>query len=432
MESNYENKSRYFMYLLVSGVLLQLSPLKMSWISSTVSILLTVITILAIHLLIKKIKQLSCENRSMNFQLTGSAREKADLEAEIEELNRALHYSRNKQDNLNNKRQLSDGKLSGVKDELAEIFNLIDFSGSISTNLNREMTDIIANTEDAVLQLSESIRKIIVNIKVSGQKKHEVFDFFSKEGGDQSLYNMLDLNDQTIKSVLLTIKDLEGVNNSFVTGIEQIVDHAGKVTELTKQIGDIADQSNLLALNAAIEAARAGENGKGFAVVADEVRKLAERTNLLTKEINKSLSESKEFILKQSNALKQEARSKAEHIGSVKDSVAKTSSSMRDSFEATSQAIEDLMQTDEAVLKEVEGALFNLQFQDIVQQDIKRSLVPLEELNKFNLSAEISKQRLERLLEIKSRSSKKPTVVDLPKGKINNAQLAPDSNIELF
>jgi methyl-accepting chemotaxis protein len=64
--------------------------------------------------------------------------------------------------------------------------------------------------------------------------------------------------------------------------LSDLEEAAGRISGVTKLIGDIANRTNLLALNAAVEAAHAGEAGRGFAVVAAEIRKLASNTSEAT------------------------------------------------------------------------------------------------------------------------------------------------------
>ena len=163
--------------------------------------------------------------------------------------------------------------------------NITALAGTVST-INDRVEDVKSAAQEITDQ-AQSGTETAISIKQEANELKQRVTAKKAEAGDQ-------------------VSQLSAV-------LSQSVQDSGKVSqigELTNQILDIAQRTNLLALNASIEAARAGEAGKGFAVVATEISALAENSRSTASNIQVISTEVTEAV----NSLAQNAQSALDYI----------------------------------------------------------------------------------------------------------------------
>lgn len=141
------------------------------------------------------------------------------------------------------------------------------FAKSIYNNVNHYHNCIYYNRKG--LEMMSNEKSLRENLKV---KVGEIIS---------SMKQLAAANEDNVRGVNTVGGQTDSVLQMAAVLRETIHDVKDKllgISNISKEIVDIADQTNLLALNASIEAARAGVNGRGFAVVAEEVRKLSDHT----------------------------------------------------------------------------------------------------------------------------------------------------------
>lgn len=169
-------------------------------------------------------------------------------------------------------------------------------------------------------------------------------------------------------------------------GFASILAESQSLQQTIGYITKIAAATNMLALNASIEATRAGDYGRGFNVVASEIRDLSRQSNEAVAHIRSGIEKMQEAINThiQDQTYHDKAERERKLLTELTEQLVAMGSGYHRMADHQRQVIAGMDERGRAVAAAVVQAMGEMQFQDVVRQQVEGVIASLDKLREFH------------------------------------------------
>lgn len=310
-------------------------------------------------------------------------------------------------------------KISKIIDRITEGRKQFRTIADINLHASLQMSSLnleLGDKSDRIINYGKKIGSVGANIQadLSSTSNHTAMIMAEHENLSNTLAEVSDNSAHVLGSLNENKAALSGmqemcsvVSAESKTMKKDMAELQRKIDDVKRAVGSInsiSNQINLLSLNASVEAARAGEAGKGFGVVAGEIHKLYEATNVMIKDMEKSLEnitvasarsvksvnttvDSLDKVEQDVSEVVERNEESGREISLIVDNIAKvaaTSEEISSSINETSQNMEHLGRETDSLLKMTQN------LEDLNHALLEKVIRPIQTLEeKMETSTEI-------------------------------------------
>lgn len=190
----------------------------------------------------------------------------------------------------------------------------------------------------------------------------------SGDGVTKGVVALLNDSQAELNAIIAALRSSLQEKEALLQEVHGLSRFTEALQQMAKDVGAIAQQTNLLAINAAIEAARAGEVGRGFAVVASEVRMLSKQSGETGKKIADTVDTVNKAIASTLQVSRQYAEQDAKMVSHSERVIETVLREFGNTASDLSHSADVLRQESQRMQSEISDVLVALQFQDRVSQ----------------------------------------------------------------